>query len=275
MKLYQKIREARSLIANDLGKSGNNSYDNYQYSTIGDYVRVVEKAFSQVGLVFVSSVEGYTILPPREGKTVQNAVALTLAWSIIDSETGEKIEGKSAGEAQDRGDKALYKAITGARKYALCCALNLHSEGDDPEADEKVSSDTAPAKTPVKPIPKKDVPKPANAPKPADFKQSTKPVKKVSENKLIKLAEERYREAEHAATILAAMDNIAHALPKFGGDLDLWEQALRAYEFEAERFSKAEQEEFKKRLAFHLAPHKEKSVEEQVVELFEKGGSRA
>ncbi len=269
MKLYQKIREARSLIANDLGKSGNNSYDNYQYSTIGDYVRVVEKAFSQVGLVFVSSVEDYTILPPREGKTVQNAVALTLAWSIIDSESGEKIEGKSAGEAQDRGDKALYKAITGARKYALCCALNLHSEGDDPEADEKVSSDTAPAKAPVKPTPKKDVPKPA------EFKQSTKPVKKVSENKLIKLAEERYREAEHASTILAAMDNIAHALPKFGGDLDLWEQALRAYEFEAERFSKAEQEEFKKRLAFHLGPHKEKSVEEQVDDLILKGGSRA
>jgi hypothetical protein len=49
-------------------------------------------------------------------------------------ESGEWVEASAWGEGQDRGDKAVYKAITGARKYGVASALGLATT-DDPEDD--------------------------------------------------------------------------------------------------------------------------------------------
>ena len=64
--------------------------------------------------------------------------------SIIDSETGATVETDGIGQGYDGGDKALSKAQTQARKYALLLALNI-STGEDPEADEKTDKAQVPA----------------------------------------------------------------------------------------------------------------------------------
>jgi hypothetical protein len=56
------------------------------------------------------------------------------------------------GEGEDSGDKATYKAMTGAQKYALL-KLFLISTGDDPEADGAKAM-IAPPKPATPPAPK-------------------------------------------------------------------------------------------------------------------------
>jgi hypothetical protein len=60
-----------------------------------------------------------------------------MEFKFIDGETGEELVFHSEGEGQDAGDKGIYKAITGAQKYALMKAFMIPT-GDDPEADSGV-----------------------------------------------------------------------------------------------------------------------------------------
>jgi len=55
-------------------------------------------------------------------------------YSFVDVYTGEEIVTRVAGEGLDAGDKAPYKAMTGALKYALLQSFLL-ATGDDPEEE--------------------------------------------------------------------------------------------------------------------------------------------
>jgi hypothetical protein len=69
-------------------------------------------------------------------------LTLRFTWTLTDGETGETLSFQSIGTGADSGDKAAYKAATGALKYALLTGF-LIPTGDDPESDiatDKVSS---------------------------------------------------------------------------------------------------------------------------------------
>ena len=59
-------------------------------------------------------------------------------YRFVDARSGEELSVRVAGEGADAGDKAPYKAMTGALKYALLQSFLL-STGDDPE-DERANS---------------------------------------------------------------------------------------------------------------------------------------
>jgi len=60
-----------------------------------------------------------------------------MAYTFTDVDGGEEITTKVAGQGLDAGDKAPYKAMTGALKYALLQSFLL-ATGDDPE-EERIS----------------------------------------------------------------------------------------------------------------------------------------
>lgn len=118
-------------------KSGENKFDHYSYANLEDYVSAIRPILAANGLSVLSSVEEVIPLDDRSTKSggAEHAVRCKLSIRII-HESGEWLEATSFGEGQDRGDKAVYKAITGARKYGLASALGL-ATSDDPEADEE------------------------------------------------------------------------------------------------------------------------------------------
>ncbi len=59
---------------------------------------------------------------------------VTLDYEFIDGDSDEVLSVPSYGEGRDRGDKAPYKALTGALKYALIQTF-LIATGDDPEQE--------------------------------------------------------------------------------------------------------------------------------------------
>lgn len=128
-----------------VGKSGENKFDRYSYANLEDYVTAVRPVLSKHGIVLLSSAEEIIPLDDRQTKNggCEHAVRVKLTTWIV-HESGEWLETCSCGEGQDRADKSVYKAITGARKYALASALNLATT-DDPENEDEQHPEIKPA----------------------------------------------------------------------------------------------------------------------------------
>jgi len=145
--LFKKILAVQKVLE-PLGKSGRNEFHKYSYSTAGDVLLPVQRACNEYGLVLVADVIDTKINPERAGAEV------IVQLSVFDSETGESHRITAPGYAEDwsykdskpTGDKAVYKAITGATKYAVRSLFCLPSE-DDPERTNYKTATTAASPT--------------------------------------------------------------------------------------------------------------------------------
>ena len=134
--IYAKLAAAISEV-DRIAKDGTNSHFKYKYTSAEEVYRVVRAPLLKHGLVVIPQATGYE----QDGQI--GTVRLNLR--IVDTETGESIEAQWYGEGQDKGDKAVFKAITGGMKTWLR-ALFLLPADDDPEADPQ--TDRKPARQP-------------------------------------------------------------------------------------------------------------------------------
>lgn len=134
---------------NPIKKEGRNTAQNYSYAKFEDYVEEIKTTLAKHDLFIITSQNPPVRLESTTTKTgsVQHRIEVSLVVRIVHN-SGEWIEIDGYGEGADFGDKAVYKAITGARKYALACLLGLATK-DDPENDEdnKKPQDSQPYKS--------------------------------------------------------------------------------------------------------------------------------
>ncbi len=146
--IYLKILEAQKNI-NYVQKNGTNSFHKYDYAMESDILHTVKQAANDAGLILVTSMTSELGSFSAEkmdynGNKVTDITRfakVTLSYKVIDAETGEAIEGTFDGYSEDKGDKAIYKATTGANKYFLMKFFGVPT-GDDPEKDQKTEDDT-------------------------------------------------------------------------------------------------------------------------------------
>ncbi|MDM7320470.1 ERF family protein [Streptomyces sp. P17] len=131
--LLKKLVEITAKVER-IPKNGWNDRQKYHYALESDIKDVVRKEMSERGLVLVPSELNrvVSVINTKSGGQ-QQIVSLEIEYTIYDAETGEKITFRGYGDGQDSGDKAVYKAKTGALKYALT-NLFMIPTGDDPEA---------------------------------------------------------------------------------------------------------------------------------------------
>lgn len=110
-------------------KNGFNNFHKYAYTTESDLTESIRPILLEAGLAYFSTV----LEQSREGEFTKVKMEFTLA----DTENGEVLKSVYWGEGQDKGDKGLYKAYTGATKYFLMKTF-LIPTGDDPEGDSTV-----------------------------------------------------------------------------------------------------------------------------------------
>ncbi|NJO93426.1 MAG: hypothetical protein HC820_01920 [Hydrococcus sp. RM1_1_31] len=130
-KLYQKFFAVQQQLK-PLEKSGKNGFYKYAYTTASDVLEPVREACNANGLILYASV--------TDSRVDRGQAWVNVKLTCADPETGEFIECHAAGYAEDwsykdnkaTGDKAVYKAETGAIKYAVRLMFCLPSE-DDPE----------------------------------------------------------------------------------------------------------------------------------------------
>ena len=132
LSLRQKLAVVRRRIAY-VQKRGHNERKNYNYVTAADIAGAVGDILAELGVVVVPRLESISHEPSRMGRSeVEHVARVVMAYTFMDVDTAEEITVKVAGEGLDAGDKAPYKAMTGALKYALLQSFLL-ATGDDPE----------------------------------------------------------------------------------------------------------------------------------------------
>ncbi len=134
IELYKKLLQVQRTLK-PIAETGKNTYQKYSYATALDILEPVKRTCNELGLFLYLDVIESEIEPGKARCTVK--------LTVVDSESGESLSINSCGYSEDwsykenraTGDKAIYKAITGATKYAVREMFALAST-DDPEKEE-------------------------------------------------------------------------------------------------------------------------------------------
>jgi hypothetical protein len=132
--LVRKLAEVMGEVER-VAKRGRNEFHRYSYATEADIAATVRQAMAARHLMLVPSVQKteFSEIASQKGAP-QKLCTLTVEFRMMDGDSGEELAFTVIGQGQDAGDKASYKALTGAEKYALL-KLFLIPTGDDPEQD--------------------------------------------------------------------------------------------------------------------------------------------
>jgi len=137
LKLVKKLAEVMDQVKY-IQKKGFNKFHNYSYATEADVNEKIREELSKRNVVMIPDVKSCSYREHTNRKNqIEYITTVQMEFTFIDGETGEEIKLSSFGEGQDAGDKGVYKAITGAQKYALMKAFMIPT-GDDPESDDGV-----------------------------------------------------------------------------------------------------------------------------------------
>lgn len=136
--LNAKLQAKKNALRADLAdrgmqkNEGNNTYDKYKYFSEAQYKLLFTELFAKHKLELHFDEMEYTAFEGPEKQA--NGRMVRVRFTLTDVETGFSEDATITGEGIDKGDKAGYKAYTGALKYYLADTFMV-ATGDDPEQD--------------------------------------------------------------------------------------------------------------------------------------------
>ena len=133
-KLQKKKNKLRKALKEKgiLKKEGKNTYDKYTYFSEAQYKELFTGLFVDCGLELKFNEIAYDTFTGSEKQS--NGRMPKLEFELMDIDTGFGETTVITGEGIDKGDKAGYKAYTGAVKYYLANTF-LVATGDDAEKE--------------------------------------------------------------------------------------------------------------------------------------------
>lgn len=173
--IYKKIAQVMANI-NRIPKRGFNKHHNYDYVLEADLLDNIRPILLEAKLVLFPTI--------LEEQRTGDFTKVKMEFTLADIETGETIKSVFWGEGQDKQDKGLYKAYTGATKYFLMKTF-LIPTGDDPETEEQ-------PKPQQKQQTQKQHPKQQakEQPQPQNQNQQNQPERKLTDKQLNKIIAE-------------------------------------------------------------------------------------
>jgi hypothetical protein len=133
MKLYQKLLTIQQKI-NGLGKD--KSANNYRYVTGDKVLGEIKPLMNELGLLLkqeVLSIENtrqdYTLKSGTNKSEILSKLSMRFTW--IDCETGEKDENLFGANGQNDWDKGVGSALTYAERYFLLKYFHIATDEDD------------------------------------------------------------------------------------------------------------------------------------------------
>jgi ERF superfamily len=131
LNLREKFAEVRRRLGY-VRKRGHNERHNYNYVTAADLAGSVGDILAELGVIVIPQLQSISTETPRSSS--ERIARIVMNYRFVDARSGEELTVRVAGEGADAGDKAPYKAMTGALKYALLQSFLL-ATGDDPEEE--------------------------------------------------------------------------------------------------------------------------------------------
>ena len=135
--LQQKKNNLRNALKEKgiLPKGAKNDYDDYEYFSEAQYKELFTGLFSQEKLEWTPSE--YQVIEFKGTDKQPFGRRVTMVYHLQDIETGYEEITYHSGEAIDKGDKALYKAKTGALKSYFASTFLVATKDDPEREDEK------------------------------------------------------------------------------------------------------------------------------------------
>ena len=124
-------------IAAQLGvieKRGWNDHFKYHFLRASDVVQAIRGKLAEQKIILLADVlltERYEVVGEKSKQQGQDVV---VRYTFLDGDTGARISFRGAGSGLDSGDKAIYKALTGALKYALTTVFLIADDSAEPES---------------------------------------------------------------------------------------------------------------------------------------------
>jgi len=132
MTLLSKLQLVQSELSSYVEKEGTNTFSKYTYVMLGTILSKIKPVLDKHKLILTASVIEGDCKIEFQSNGFYSIGNCKVETTLTDSETGESISNLSSGFATDKnGDKALFKAITGALKYGVSCLFNLQWDSDD------------------------------------------------------------------------------------------------------------------------------------------------
>lgn len=160
LELNAKLQQKKNALRSDLKARGilkkgkTNDFDHYNYFSEAQYKELFTGLFSEHNLELKFTEEDYGMFDTNSDKQ-PNGRLPRLEFTLFDCETGFGESTTITGEAIDKGDKAGYKAYTGALKYYLSNTFMV-ATGDDPEIESPEARGNNKKPSFKKPTPKKE-----------------------------------------------------------------------------------------------------------------------
>ena len=133
-----KLAEAVSAVIGEVGtveKSGKNTFHRYDYASDADLLRALQPLLATHGLMMAPiRIDRVDEDGPKTGKGKPQTLTHVAVTYLLAHKSGEWLHVQSRGTGIDGEDKGIFKALTGALKYAVRGAF-LVPTGDDPEQD--------------------------------------------------------------------------------------------------------------------------------------------
>lgn len=140
--LVSKLAEACDKVGG-VEKKGRNENQRYNYVKAADVAKAIRHELFQRKVILLADEESIDqVLVKTQAGGVMRHLTLKVKYTLHDGESGETLSMVAFGVAMDSGDKAIYKAKTGALKYFLRGLGIIPDEKDDPEFDEGVDEAT-------------------------------------------------------------------------------------------------------------------------------------
>ena len=139
--LVSKLAEACNAVGG-VEKKGRNEHQKYAYVKAADVAKAIRHELFKRGVILETNEKKLkkTTVQTISGTTMRY-VTLTVEYTLRD-DSGALGPFSAFATAMDSGDKAIWKAKTGALKYFLRGLGIIPDELDDPEADESVDENT-------------------------------------------------------------------------------------------------------------------------------------
>lgn len=137
--LAQKLAEACDEVGG-IEKKGRNDQQKYNYVKASDVAKEIRHKLFQRGIVIVPN-ELELLSERMQTNSGGWMTEIRLKTEYVVTDGFEELRFSGYGVARDSGDKAVYKAKTGALKYFLRGLGLIPDEKDDPEADTSVDKD--------------------------------------------------------------------------------------------------------------------------------------